>query len=170
MPSTSPRDRCRAFSILELLVVLAIIALLLAIMLPALSRSRDEVASITCRSNLHSLAVGWRAVEAQNPNFGASSDLSIRSALERNMADSSAFFCPREPAVPAVLDSYAWPYGGPFTIPLGSEVLRRSTALLAWERHAGFHSPGTINMVFDDGHVVTTTSEVWLRSLGIADD
>ena len=44
--------KVKAFSLIELLVVVAIIALLVAILLPALSKAREQARSTVCRSNL----------------------------------------------------------------------------------------------------------------------
>lgn len=47
----------RAFTLVELLVVVAIIALLLAISVPAMRYARDQGREIVCRSNLRQLAI-----------------------------------------------------------------------------------------------------------------
>jgi prepilin-type N-terminal cleavage/methylation domain-containing protein/prepilin-type processing-associated H-X9-DG protein len=50
----------RGFTLIELLVVISIIALLLAILMPGLSRAKEQARSIACRSNLRQYAVAGR--------------------------------------------------------------------------------------------------------------
>ena len=51
------RRRARAFTIIELLVVVAIIAILIALILPALARAREVAHSGQCLSNLYQIAI-----------------------------------------------------------------------------------------------------------------
>ena len=51
--------KCPAFTVVELLVVVSIVALLIALLLPALAKAKGLANSVTCESNLRQLAYAY---------------------------------------------------------------------------------------------------------------
>src|SRR4051812_24405542 len=57
-----------AFTLVELLVVLAIIALLAALLLPAIARTKESGRSTGCLSNLHQIGIALQLYVEENQN------------------------------------------------------------------------------------------------------
>lgn len=56
----APRTGCiRAFTLIDLLVVISIIALLIAIILPAIAQARETAKAIVCMSNVRQVGLGF---------------------------------------------------------------------------------------------------------------
>jgi prepilin-type N-terminal cleavage/methylation domain-containing protein len=56
----------RSFSLIELLAVIAIIAILMSMLFPSLARSREMAKRAACMSNQHQISVGLMTFAAQN--------------------------------------------------------------------------------------------------------
>jgi prepilin-type N-terminal cleavage/methylation domain-containing protein/prepilin-type processing-associated H-X9-DG protein len=66
VPSSCKRA---AFTLVELLVVIGIIALLIGILLPALSRAREQAAKTTCMSNMRQVAMAYVGYANENKGW-----------------------------------------------------------------------------------------------------
>ena len=59
----------KMFSLIELLIVIAIIAILAALLMPALGRARKSALRIQCASNMKQLGVGFAQYQADNQDY-----------------------------------------------------------------------------------------------------
>jgi prepilin-type N-terminal cleavage/methylation domain-containing protein/prepilin-type processing-associated H-X9-DG protein len=63
------RGSREAFTLVELLVVIGIVAVLIAILMPALGRARESARRVKCLSNLHQIATALVAYTGDNDQY-----------------------------------------------------------------------------------------------------
>ena len=120
----------KGFTLIELLVVIAIIALLMSILMPALTRVSDQAKSAVCMSNLHQLAIAWKMYLDENKNrFPLSMGDWINDLVEY-YKDEGLLLCPyaKKTLRPVIADilgdaEHAWGQED------GGEILRSSFGL-----------------------------------------
>lgn len=61
-----PRQSHAGFTLIELLVVISIIALLMAILLPAMAQAKQSARSSQCLTNQRQMMIGWNAAMSEN--------------------------------------------------------------------------------------------------------
>jgi prepilin-type N-terminal cleavage/methylation domain-containing protein/prepilin-type processing-associated H-X9-DG protein len=71
----------RGFTLVELLAVIAILAFLAALLLPALGRSRRQAQAVACRANIHQLLLSLHSYEAQYHSLPYGFDMNFRKGL-----------------------------------------------------------------------------------------
>jgi len=118
----------QAFTLVELLVVIGIIALLISILLPALSRAREAAKRAQCLSNLHQVGLGFQMYANANNGevpIGCKDGLYQRTwiAYQANASGGYIFdlgflftskVCPDPRVFYCPSNSYS-PYGGNFS-------------------------------------------------------
>lgn len=63
-----PPSRTRAFTLVELMVVVAIIALLIGVLLPSLTAARNEGVRLKCLTNMQAIAQGFQTYAVDDEN------------------------------------------------------------------------------------------------------
>src|SRR5205823_13376584 len=77
----APRKHSHGFTLVELLVVIGIIALLISILLPALSKARKAANTVKCGANLHSMAQAMAMYVSQYRHYPGHAGMDSRGAL-----------------------------------------------------------------------------------------
>lgn len=125
-PQKLPVTGKHGFTLVELLVVIGIIAVLIAILLPALAKAREQANSVRCASNLRQIGLTIRLF-AQDHNqrvpynqvgpFGAPwwwnemYVMDYNTLVNQYRLDPRIFTCPSNPPYDGSPTNLAWDYG-----------------------------------------------------------
>ena len=108
----------RAFSLLELLVVVAIIATLTGILIPALGNARELAGRVACATNLRQLGIALRMYAHENNGWYRTEELCgnpqsvlIQSLFPDYVSSRDMFYCPSADQIEPYAQSDE--YGGP---------------------------------------------------------
>jgi prepilin-type N-terminal cleavage/methylation domain-containing protein len=108
----------RAFTLVELLVVVSIVALLLGLIAPSLSGGRAAARELLCQNNLRQIAAMTQAYRNDHPRIfpGGFEDIGLVERDGPRVFYPSTMACPFDPATPAegqTKASYVWFDFGP---------------------------------------------------------
>ncbi len=105
----------KAFTLIELLVVISIIALLMAILMPALTKVKTQAQAAVCLSNLHQWGLAWKMYCTDNRERFREDHRPWIEPLKPYFQNYSLLTCPSaarwDPSKPPKFSG--WPYADP---------------------------------------------------------
>ena len=160
-------------TITELFVVIAIIAVLLALLLPVLSRAKSSSQNVACLANLRhiSLALNLYAHDNQQqlPLPSEISKMSWESTLRPYVTAREGYHCLSDGgAYERYGSSYDWRDTGDIKTTAAGKTLvefRRSTVVFTFDALPDWHGQGLINAALMDGSASTMHYQECLRDL-----
>ena len=120
--STSESNRCLAFTLIEVLVVIGVIAILAAVLLPVIAKAKEHGRATACLGNLHQLGVALQLYAQDHDNRlpvmydapvstnGPATNVTVEAVLVPYAGSSNVFRClsDREQLFERTGSSYSW--------------------------------------------------------------
>jgi Tfp pilus assembly protein PilE len=108
-----PASRLKAFTVIDLAVLVAILAVLAILLLPALAATQDRNSRAMCQSNLRQIGIAMTAYAADNNDTvfparagvpititGPSASAAKQLGLSTNLSGNNIWTCPSRPGLP----------------------------------------------------------------------
>ena len=89
MPLIHPTEKRRAFTLIELMVVIAVLGLMVAFLLPAIQAARESSRATACRNNLKQIGIALIHYESVHKHFPKGVEGRFDLALFRHRCSAS---------------------------------------------------------------------------------
>ena len=153
-------------------MVIAIVGVLVALLLPVLSRARQASRQVNCLSNLRQIGTAFRMYsqdEGQLP-YPAFTQIPWERSLSQYLT-LDLFRCPSDAELgPVTGSSYDWRNTGVAETTLAGKSIRearRPDTLLAFDALPGWHQKGRMNIVTTDGSAASLLEQDALLELDV---
>jgi prepilin-type N-terminal cleavage/methylation domain-containing protein/prepilin-type processing-associated H-X9-DG protein len=176
---TSRSTRRQAFTLIEILVVVAIIGLLVSILLPSLKRAREQTRMVACRANLHDLGIALQQyANVYDPYFPPTpymgSDVGEGPASDDNLfvlwyskfaKNTQIFTCPATQwklRTPQRVEKVRTTWGTRYDVYTAGVVCNDFAHLAAYTAHKGYGTSYEYNLWYSMGN--NTTRVTWFHA------
>lgn len=169
------RGRRVAFSIVELMVVIGIIGVLVALLIPMLSKARASGHTVACLANLRQMVTAFQLYASDNkgalppPSDPTVSSESWESLLRKYLPAKEAYRCQADGGMFEKMgSSYDWRDTSDTTTTAAGKLLsqlRRYNAVLVLDALPDWHANGRINAAMLDGTAQTMRYNDCMRDL-----
>jgi len=106
VPYTAPREAERGFTLIELMIVVAIIAILAGILIPNFVNARSQAQTAACESNLRAIATALELYYADNQVYPTASGAAVQPTLLTSNGIAYLNNTPKDPAAQSSTATY----------------------------------------------------------------
>jgi prepilin-type N-terminal cleavage/methylation domain-containing protein len=165
-----PNRRAKGFTLIELLVVIGILTILIAILVPVISRAQAASRSTTCLMSLRQIGNAFK-LYAQDNKMTLPDPGSVGYSWEQLLEPyyHAPFKCPSDEEIfPSVGSSYDWrdtPDAETTLAGMPLAAVKRPDLVFAFEALSGWHTKGRINVVLFDGSALSMDEQACLADL-----
>jgi prepilin-type N-terminal cleavage/methylation domain-containing protein len=164
-------DGRRGLALIELLVVVAIIAVLAGLILIGVSRARSSTRAVQCLNNLRQIGSGFQTYAMDNsgrlPDPQAH-ETTWESMILKYLSSTAVLRCPADEEIyPSLGSSYDWRDTGDKTTSAAGRSIHacRPDAVLAFESLPGWHRRRMMQVVRLDGSALALHEQECLGDL-----